>query len=105
MIPNSYKSAFEFLSGKNRKVVRGKKATEVLRVSDTCIALYYWSTPVVTWHSDGRTFLRTGGHKSVTTKRRINQAIAGKVWQRNFEWWYTAGPYHNPEPFREGMFA
>ena len=105
MIPNSYKSAFEFLSGKNRKVVRGKKATEVLRVSDNCIALYYWSTPVVTWYSDGRTFLRTGGHKSVTTKRRINQAIDGKIWQRNFEWWYTSGPMGNPEPFREGMFA
>ena len=103
MIPTSYQSAATFLSGKNRKVVRGKRATEILRVSDNCISLYYWSTPVVTWYSDGKTVLRTGGHKSVTTKRRINQAISGNVWQRNFEWWYTAGPYHNPEPFTEGM--
>lgn len=103
MLPYSYQSAAEFLSGKNRKVVRGKRATEVLRVSDNCISVYYHSTPVVTFYSDGKTVLRTGGHRSVTTKRRINECITGKVWQRNFEWWYTANYSHNPEPFMEGM--
>lgn len=100
-VPNSYVSADMFLGARASKKVRGKRGTEVRRVEGG-IALYYHATPVVTWYPD-KTVIRTNGHRTVTTKRRINEATHVRVWQRNFEWWVNTSPQANPEPFAEGM--
>ena len=101
MIPNNYWAADSFLNGKNNKVVRGKRATYVTRLNDTSIALVYHHTPVVTWHSDGNAVLQTNGHYSLTTKKRINQAISGHVYQQKRCWYYSKDG--NVVPFKEGM--
>lgn len=100
-IPTSYNQAETFLGSRVSRKVRGKRATEVRRVEGG-IALYYHQTPVVTWQRD-KIVLRTNGHRTVTTKRRINEATRVRVWQRNFDWWVTFSQYANPEPFVEGM--
>lgn len=108
MIPTSFKSANEFLGSRNSRNVKGKRATAVVRNGDTSISLVYHNTPVVTWYRRShRVKLETGGHKSVTTKRRMNQALRNVgvvVWQRNFEWWVSQGQT-NPKPYAEGMFV
>jgi hypothetical protein len=108
-IPTNYQEALAFLGSRDSRVVRGKKATKVVKEGTNSVALYYHRTPVVTWYPDGRIVLRSGGHHTVTTKRRMNQAVPDvAVWQRNFEWWVT--PIHkggccqeNPLPFQDGM--
>jgi len=103
MIPCSYVSAEKFLNGKNSKNVRGKKATKVARITTECIGLFYHDTPVVTWNCNGNTVLRTNNYRSVTTKRRINQAISGSVFQKNHKWYYSKDG--NVVPFQEGMWV
>ena len=106
MIPCSYVSAEQFLNGKNSKNVRGKKATRVSRITTECIGLFYHDTPVVTWNCNGNTVLRTNNYRSVTTKRRINQAIGsrGDLFQRKFKWFFRKED-GNVVPFQEGMWV
>lgn len=106
-IPTNYSEAVGFLKGKDSRNIHGKRSTKVVQESDQSVSLYYHRTPVVTWYLDGRIVLRSGGHYTVTTKRRMNDAVPDiRVWQRNFEWWVT--PIHgntqeNPIPFHDGM--
>ena len=104
-IPTNYMQAVTFLNNRTSKMVPGKRGTKVVRETEETVALYYHRTPVVTWYMDGRIIIRSGGYKSVTTKRRINDAVPDiRVWQRNFEWWVTwLGSMSNPEPFHDGM--
>lgn len=102
-IPNSYASADAFLKGKDCRKVASKRATEVQRLTEDIIALYYHGTAVVLWYANGKRQIFNGGHRTVTTKRRINDAVPGAVvWQRNFEWWVSIGK-KNPVPFQDGM--
>lgn len=106
-IPTNYQEAVLYLGAKSARPVAGKRATKVVRETEETVSLYYHRTPVVTWYSDGRIVLRSGGYRSVTTKRRMNDAVPDiRVWQRAFEWWVT--PIHgnnqeNPIPFHDGM--
>ncbi len=106
MIPFSYVSAEKFLNGKNSKNVRGKKATRVARITTDAIGLFYHNTPVVTWNKNGDVRLLTNNHRSVTTKRRINQAIGsrGDLFQRKFKWFFRKED-GNVVPFHEGMWV
>ena len=55
------------------------------------IALLYHSTDVVTWHSDGRIELFSGGWHTFTTKERINWYLPGVLYQKRGQWIVTHG--------------
>src|SRR5439155_16066680 len=50
-------------------------ATSVTTEPDGTVAVRYHRTDVATLHPDGTVTLRTGGWRTVTTRRRINQAL------------------------------
>lgn len=100
-----YGSARTFLAGRRkRKIVNNTYLEE--RDGET-IALRFHYTGVVTYKSDGRVILKTGGWKTVTTKERLNAFSPVGVYQRRGVWYvsyYTGGGYHRPlGTFYEGM--
>ena len=67
-------------------------ATTITTGPDGAVSVRYHYTDMATLHSDGSVTLRTGGWRTVTTKRRINQAfryfgIAARVYQHRHEWY------------------
>ena len=55
-------------------------------------AVQYVNTHVFTLYNDGSIRLNSGGYRTPTTKRRINQAadafgINLSVWQKDFDWY------------------
>jgi len=70
-------------------------ATIITTGPDGTVSVRYHRTDVAIRHPDGSVTLRTGGWLSVTTKRRINQAlryfgIAARVYQHRHEWYVAA---------------
>ena len=63
--------------------------TELVKNDDNGVyAIRYCYTDVVTYYPDGTIKLKTNGHHTVTTKRRINQFISGaSVFQKSFNWY------------------
>lgn len=57
------------------------------KVDRICVRLH--DTNIVTFCEDGRILLNTGGYHTVTTKERINQFITGRIYSKNFQWWYN----------------
>ena len=52
---------------------------------------------------DGRIQLNSGGYRTTTTKRRMNQCLLGhRVYQRDFAW-YVSAPDGTVRPFEDGM--
>lgn len=47
------------------------------------------NTYIVRFHENGTVTLHTGGYRTVTTKERINKFVRGRVWQKDWEWFYT----------------
>ena len=103
MIPMNFNQAETFLSKKATRTVKGKRATQVVRLSADEIALYYHATPVVTWKRNGDVVLRTNGFRTLTTKRRINDAAPCQVWQHKFEWFVGQSSQVPVRAFEEGM--
>jgi hypothetical protein len=102
-IPNSFQAAETFLSNKSARPVKGKRSTQVVRLSPDEIALRYHGTSVVTWNRNGDVILRTNGWHSVTTKARINDAAPCRVWQHKFKWFVGQSSRLPVVPFEEGM--
>jgi len=72
----NYYQAEQFLSkdrNKTRRAVSSLRATQLERLDENSIAVYYHNTPVLTYFSDGRLVLNSGGWRSQTTKSRINE--------------------------------
>lgn len=62
------------------------------------------NTYVVRFWFDGKITLHTGGYHTVTTKDRINQFIAGRVWQKDYTWYFNKAEWPNTAvEFTEGM--
>jgi len=101
-IPNNFNKADTFLGSKAARTVKGKRSTQVVRIGPDEIALRYHGTSVVTWHRNGDVTLRSNGFRSVTTKRRINDAAPTRVWQTNFQW-FVGQSSQVPVVFEEGM--
>jgi hypothetical protein len=57
--------------------------TYLIRRSSEEIAVRLHSTDVITFHSDGRIDIATGGWDTVTTKDRINSFCAVRVWSEH----------------------
>lgn len=59
----------------------------------------FHSTLIVVFHSDGRITLNTGGWKTATTKKRINDALVGvSLYQEKFVWYLQSLPYGESAP-------
>jgi hypothetical protein len=71
--------------------------------NDKHIAIRLHNTDIVKFYSNGRITLHTGGYQTVTTKERINQFIAGRVFQKNWNWFYDRPLAGYPRQFVEGM--
>ena len=76
----------------------------------TCIVRYYTGEPLAIGmaYRLPTVVLRTGGYKTVTTKRKMNQAaiefnLPFQVWQHKHQWWVRtdAGEF----PFNEDIIA
>lgn len=102
-IPSNFNAAETFLSKRNVRNVKGKRSTQVVRLSPDEIALRYHGTSVVTWHRNGDVVLRSNGFRTVTTKARINDAAPCRVWQHRFEWFVGQSSRLPVVPFTEGM--
>jgi hypothetical protein len=48
------------------------------------------NTYIVKFWPDGQVTLHTGGYHTVTTKDRLNEFIAGRVYQKAHQWYYVA---------------
>jgi hypothetical protein len=109
-IPHSFAAAKEFLGDRESKQIPGKRATKITFHKGNDYSMDYYSlsyhkTWVVTWYADGRISLNTGGYRSVTTKRRINDAIFGKgsVYQRKGKWFFYDSDSKMDTPFEDFM--
>jgi hypothetical protein len=87
-MPCSYTDAEIMLRRRGGGTIHGLRGTTI--GTHTCgIAVYYHGTPVVIFCKDGSAIINSGGHRSMTTKCRINDALRAipfRVYQRNFEW-------------------
>jgi hypothetical protein len=111
-IPSSYTQAKDFVGDRNKRTIQGKRATYILRETDSgtgevSYSLHYHNTPVAFWHNDGSVCLNAGNYRSVTTKSRINDAIRGKgyVFQHKHEWYYQAADSERKIPFANRMIV
>jgi len=101
---NYFKAQTLFCSARNK--VKGKPigtATTVVQ-TEKGYGIKYHNTIVVEYLPDGSCILRSGGWKTVTTKRRINEYSPVRVYQQNFEW-YIADGKDTPTPFVDGMIV
>lgn len=104
-IPTNFNDAVKFLNGRKEKVVPGIRGTRIKVIDDNTVSLYYHTTPVVTWDNSNNTKLNSGGHRTVTTKARINMAISnrGYVYQRNGDWYFHDCNGNITNPFYDGI--
>ena len=94
----SFADASRVLNGKC-EVKIGNNTTLGYRGAGTIAACLH-GTDIVTYHSDGRIIVNTGGYHSATTKHRINGLTNVGVYQKGFNWYLSDG---NATPFSEGM--
>ena len=81
-------------------------------VTHNPLKVRYHATTVVEQLPDGQIRLNSGGHRTYTTKTRMNQAarqfvLGFTVWQKNFEWFVTISRDEQDEartiPFTDNM--
>jgi hypothetical protein len=88
--PKNYAEAVAVLKGKIRTRLGNNTYLE-LSDSDPVhgfIGVRLHDTYVVRFWADGQVTLHTGGYRTVTTKERINQFINGRVYAKNYQWFY-----------------
>ena len=86
----SYDSLRQYLNGKvDRPAPEVANNTRVIDHGES-IAVRLHETDVITFHSDGRIVLNSGGWRTVTTKQRINSYLDGWwLYQEKGEWYLT----------------
>ncbi len=89
-IPKTYSEAQSFLGTEPYKVIRGIKATTVVRLSKDEIALVYHETNVVTWNANGNVTFNSGGYRTKTTKDRMNEGSYFYIYQSRDRWFISA---------------
>ena len=80
------------ISKKERDWQRGKVGTKIDILNEGTINVLYHDTVILERRTDGNVILNTGGYKTTTTKKRMNQAselydLGFSVYQRNHEWY------------------
>jgi hypothetical protein len=75
--PHSHAEAVEALRGKPSRRIGNN--TSLRLEPDGSVSAVLHDTAIVTWHTDGRTTISTGGWNTVTTRGRL-QGILGGTW-------------------------
>ena len=106
--PKNFAEANQILG--NRGSIRLGNNTYLLRQDLQNITVRLHDTDIVRFHADGRVNLFTAGYRTVTTKDRINQFIAGAVYQKNWGWFFAPRvdgrtAFEQSSIFEEGMDA
>jgi hypothetical protein len=83
----SFEQAESFLSGRMERNVPSIRSTTIVKIDPFTIAVRYHGTSVVLFEKSGRITLNSGGFRSVTTKRRMNEFSPVQVYQRNWTWY------------------
>jgi hypothetical protein len=83
--PKSYAQAVEALAG--RDSIKLGNNTWLVR-AETYIAVRLHATHIVKFWEDGRVILHSGGYHTTTTKDRINKFITGRVYQKDYQWYF-----------------
>jgi len=91
MLFSSYIAAWSYLGKKyDRPYPKGSpRSTRIKRSSQNYgadVTIRYHYTDVVVYTPD-HMVLNTGGWETVTTKRRMNDAISGYIYQKNWIWY------------------
>lgn len=105
--PKNFAEAVAVLAG--RESVRLGNNTYLERLEGLrFIGVRLHLTYIVRFHYNGLITLHTGGYRTVTTKERINHFVNGRVYSKNYTWFYCplvdgrrAG--EQAVPFTEGM--
>ena len=88
----TYETAQAFLNGKSsRKLGHNTWLEERREGSYIDYAVRYYSTDIVTVTRQNIYILNTGGHRTVTTKQRINTLAPVRVYQTGFAWYLDDG--------------
>lgn len=99
-VPGDYAEALRHLG--NRPGYRAGHNTRVVREGYAGLpALRYHDTDVVTYHPDGSLVLDSGGWRTVTTKDRLNQVGAVRVWSERSVWY--VGWHSGIHAFADGI--
>jgi hypothetical protein len=105
----NYQVADEKLQGRNklsRKIGNNTYLIRDLGPNEDQIHLKLHDTNVVTFFSDGRVVLNTGGWFTPTTKERINGVLSGYVIRQERGVWYLSKRTDGPEYWKDlGVFA
>jgi hypothetical protein len=88
-IPKTYTEAQSFLGTEPYKVIRGIKATKVVRLSRDEIGLLYHETCVIIWNANGNVTLNSGGYRTKTTKDRMNEGSHFYIYQSKDRWFVS----------------
>lgn len=102
VIIRSYQEAEAFLKGGNYRKIPSIRSTAVVRRGTYTIGLKYHNTYVVTYFAGGAFSLETGGYKTVTTKKRMNDFTPYNVYQKNFDW-FVGGNGLCTMPFQDSI--
>ena len=86
--PKNYAEALAVLNGRGFMRLGNNTYLELLNGLQF-IGVRLHNTYIVRFHENGTTTLHTGGYYTVTTKERINQLIAGRVFQTKGDWYYS----------------
>lgn len=82
-----------YMSAKDKR--KGKPTpdvnTRIVYVNEDTYAIQYHQTKVVLIHRDGTYTLNSGGYRTPTTKKRINDYSPVKVFQKKHEWYIGEG--------------
>lgn len=81
---------FDNILGDKNKVKVANNTFLIRIYGGDAIAIRLWHTDVVTYHRDGRIILDSGGYKTVTTKRRMNDFTPDSIVLHQEDWnWYV----------------
>lgn len=106
----SYEDAVEVLERAPKRTGRIGHNTVVGKYEDGSIFFMLYNTPIVVYHPDGRIVLNSGGHRTVTTKARMNSLLPPtiRVFQERREWGVNtrragAESWEHVVAYRDGM--
>lgn len=103
--PRSYEQADAALKVRNSGSVSIGHNTRMTRWHGS-IDIWLYNTAIITYNMDGSIEINSGGHRTVTTKDRINQLLPDGcyVYQQGWTWYLVLnGDYGRPVEFRDNM--
>lgn len=97
----NYEQANNQLNGRNKVSRKLANNTYLIRLSDNSIAAKLHQTNIITFCSDGKIVLNSGGWFTPTTKNRINSYSGYRISQSNSRWSLSVnGVWY---PFADGI--